>query len=91
MSQDNAGKVQRPFEGDNANNAAELVNVKEEYKALEKKLREAEQKAQMAKNEVRKIHMLLPEWEIHKVCKIEICKNYKYSCLKSGPKFNLNV
>jgi hypothetical protein len=55
MSQDNAGNCQQPFEGDNANDAptAELDKVKEENKALKEKLREAEQKMQMAKNEVR--------------------------------------
>jgi uncharacterized protein YdcH (DUF465 family) len=64
MSQENTGKEQRPIEEDNAN--AEFVKIKEKNNALEKKLGEAEQKTQMAKNEVRNMHMLRPKRKIHK-------------------------
>jgi hypothetical protein len=56
MSQESTGKAMDLFDGDNANymNAltAELVKVKKEKKALEEKLREAEQYGRIAKIEV---------------------------------------
>jgi hypothetical protein len=62
MSQENAEKCQKLLGGDNANyiNAltTELDNAKEDNKILEENLGEAEQKTQMAKNEVSNILLL---------------------------------
>jgi predicted Holliday junction resolvase-like endonuclease len=84
MSQEDTGKARRSFEEDNANSmnalTAELAKVKEEKKVLEEKLREAEQNARIAKNEVRNIHTYVtarmgnrlvpvlfgPKWEINR-------------------------
>jgi hypothetical protein len=56
MSQENTVQSEKPIEENNGN--AELVKMKEKNKALEEKLEAAEQKAQMAKNEVRNIHYI---------------------------------
>jgi hypothetical protein len=60
MSQKHTGKSQKSFERDDDTSMnelrAELVKVKGETKALKGKLREAEQHARIAKNEVRNTH-----------------------------------
>jgi GH35 family endo-1,4-beta-xylanase len=109
MSQENAEKCQKPLGEDNANYintlTTELDMVKEKNKALEEMLREAEQKAQMAKSEVRNIHKYvtvrmgwvigqLRNWlqqkSTRKGRKVKFAQNFIFKA-KSRPKFNPNL